>query len=1022
MPGLITPTVNFSPTERLQIADITQLYTYVGNALTRRYETNRQAALNNVYNPLSQVKARDKDRALLNDIESDITAQLDEFRESDQWFDADQAVFNATNDILSNKGLRAIQESYAAEQQYEQGLAESGWDGATQTYFKLASKEQSGAIQYDKEKNEVLGGGFSGINYGEPYDVAGYMEKVAKLASDIPASGSELQRVITDPQSNIIRGIASMTGESGESIVSMFTQVANSAEGVSRERVMSLVQTMLMNNPELISHKSTIAKRDLFFQRYQKDDSNENGFTLRDLTPNDLASLYAGNEVQYALTGLGLNLNNIVTATKDGGYKLQNNINPNDQRVIATIEDTTGINIGKLLTDTNYASSLSEEQGQVLQSLLQKGYDDYVMSDYAKTSGGQDFNTWAENKYVNNTVQGDLLQATNFLADTYAWQKTSSKESLVANNHWATAWKARQKAKEDAQSLISGGVLSTGVISSGVNMNNIASNMQAADDISSRIITNQNALKDINVTDVMGKLGLSNEDLNDYTKLAQFANSSPTLTDDERERIMTYASLKASIDYDTAQLADITNIADQAKYIYHRNPDKAKGWGYYGVADQRAINILDNDLDTYSKYVPWQKHNEAESIVASYKDNYTEADVQEMIRVLDSTNGWTTVMDESKYKDVRDNAYENVIKRYNKQNPGKEVEIVTPGTTYSNIDPTIKATSDAVKWQIANGTNTGWTIKYTPNGEGVGTSATALQRLISADTFNPTAQGGLTVRGKAEGVDASEFGIDEPVYDVEVLIGDTNVEQSGSNNMTVTLVCKGINNNNIGQIHLERPMDKQTLLNLATHSIGTNNTVIRNTPANDPLRDVAQENALKAGRTVAYHCITFDNGVRQDIKMQDLELDLVNKEAKSNTEDIQNGFVYTTTAMSIRDPYSERNLAVIPVRVGKKIGEDKYTFEALNINPKTKRAVSNNTEGTEPSYRFDISLKDGRILPVYIPEIAPSYVSPTGQPTIFNSISEAAGVLMYGLTSGIETGNNINNSYINRLNGTQLVK
>ena len=1022
MPGLITPTVNFSPTERLQIADITQLYTYVGNALTRRYETNRQAALNNVYNPLSQVKARDKDRALLNDIESDITAQLDEFRESDQWFDADQAVFNATNDILNNKGLRVIQESYAAEQQYEQGLAESGWDSATQTYFKLTSKEQSGAIQYDKEKNEVLGGGFSGINYGEPYDVAGYMEKVAKLASDIPASGSELQRVITDPQSNIIRGIASMTGESGESIVSMFTQVANSSEGVSRERVMSLVQTMLMNNPELINHKSTIAKRDLFFQRYQKDDNNENGFTLRDLTPNDLASLYAGNEVQYALTGLGLNLNNIVTATKDGGYKLQNNINPNDQRVIATIEDTTGINIGKLLTDTNYASSLSEEQGQILQSLLQKGYDDYVMSDYAKTSGGQDFNTWAENKYVNNTVQGDLLQATNFLANTYSWQKTSSKESLVANNAWASLWKARQKAKEDTQSLISGGVLSTGVISSGVNMNNIASNMQAADDISSRIITNQNALKDINVTDVMGKLGLSNEDLNDYTKLAQFANSSPTLTDDERERIMTYASLKASIDYDTAQLADITNIADQAKDIYHRNPDKAKGWGYYGVADQRAINILDNDLDSYSKYVPWQKRNEAESIVASYKDNYTETDVQEMINALDSTNGWTTVLDESKYKDIRNNAYENVIKRHNKQNPGKEVEIVTPGTTYSNADPTIKAISDAVKWELANGTNTGWTIKYTPNGEGVGTSASMLQRFVSANTFNPTAQGGLTVRGKAEGVDMSEFGIDEPVYEVEVLIGDTNVEQSGSNNMTATLVCKGINNNNLGQIHLERPADKQTLLSLATHSIGTNNDVIRNTPENNPLRDVAKQNGVKAGKTIAYHCVSFDTDSKSNIKIQDLELDLVNKEAKANPNDITNGFTYITTAMPIRNPYSEGVLTTIPVRIGKKIGEDKYTFEALNIDPTTKRAVVNNSTGSEPTYRLDVPLQNGQTLPIVIPEIAPSYVQPNGQPVMFNSISDAAGAMMYRITTGLENAISIDNRYINAINGAQLIR
>lgn len=1006
MPGLISPLTKFSPIERLKIADRTQMYAYVGQTLNQRYLTNRQAALQSVYNPLSQMKVRDADRALFTDIQDRIISGLNQFKEDDDWSQATSAVFDATQSLTSNNGLKAIQQEYLKEQEYMKSVDESEWDSTVKTRLKLESKYNSSAIVYDENNNIVEGGGFKGTPFGKPYDEAGYMVKVADLMTKIPASGSDIQKVLTDPNSNIVRGISSFTGEDGETVVAQFTQVLNSSTGVSRDKVIQAAKNMLLNNKELIAHKKFITESQLFMSRVVKDDTSEKGFRLRDMVPQDLAPLYQGNEVPIAYAGLGLNINDIFTRDKRGNYKLQKNISPSDKAVIDALLVSTGVDITKVLTDKKYVDSLSDEQRVALSQIMQKGYNNYIEDDYRKNSGGQDFNTWASNKYVNTSVQADLLASIQMFGDTYSWQKTSSKETLVNNHAYAGKWKAYQEKKKELEEQAQALVLSGGSATGQLNMGNIAGSMQDADKISEAIVSARNNLKDIDITDVTGKLGLKQEDLSDYNKLMELANNSKDLSDEEKGRLMEYATLSAGIALNQAKLEDIRNVFDQAQEIWRRDPEKAKGLGYYGVADVRAQGIMEYGIDTYDKWNQWVK------TLPVHYDNYTG------MAMIDSFPASYYYISEEQFKKIRDNATHNVISRHNKNNPSLSVEIITPGTLYANSNSTTRQLSNAAKYEIIHGDNTGWSIMYTPNGTGVGTSANTLRHLLSSNSFNPTTLGGETVRGKAEGVDASEFGILEPVYSTELILGDTNAEESGVNAMLGVIECRGLNGNVVGRITVKRNADKQQLLNLSTNAIETNNNILQNLDPNNPISDLARDNAMRASKSAALHCLSFDTRRGQGFDQIDIERELETLELEYKPSTNDNGMVYVTTVTNIRNPYAEGIASQLPIRIGKAVGSDVYTFEILNTDPTTGKAALSNVPGSTPNYILDMRLSNGSNMQISIPELAPGYVYGNGQPRTFTSVSDASGILMYKIISGINRAVKINNSNTNRINGT----
>ena len=225
------------PKATSMVRDYASTYVAIGNEFTKRYYQNREAYINNIINPLSKIQARKDDQPLLNDIKNGITEKANEFKESDRWHFAQDYIYDATQDILTNEGLKAIQNSYAAEQAYNEELKKSDWDARMQSAFKLRSLAQSSAIQYKKETNTVTGGGFNGVHIGKKFDETAYLDKVFNMLSKAKADGYETSQLVTNAQALKQYGADVVFGTTGEEIVSHFVKLKQGKEEIREEDI-----------------------------------------------------------------------------------------------------------------------------------------------------------------------------------------------------------------------------------------------------------------------------------------------------------------------------------------------------------------------------------------------------------------------------------------------------------------------------------------------------------------------------------------------------------------------------------------------------------------------------------------------------------------------------------------------------------------------------------------------------------------------------------------------------------------
>ena len=95
---------NFGQINTPKMADISQIYASVGQQLNKMYYDNRQAYINNIVNPLSQMHANKDDEALLNEKKNAITDGANAFKESDNWHQASDYIYNTVENIITDEG------------------------------------------------------------------------------------------------------------------------------------------------------------------------------------------------------------------------------------------------------------------------------------------------------------------------------------------------------------------------------------------------------------------------------------------------------------------------------------------------------------------------------------------------------------------------------------------------------------------------------------------------------------------------------------------------------------------------------------------------------------------------------------------------------------------------------------------------------------------------------------------------------------------------------------------------------
>ena len=784
-----------------QLQDYGSVYAAVGNALNQKYYQNREAYINRIANPLSQIKATSRGQKVLNSERAKIVEGANEFKEQDNWFAADDYIYKQTENILTNEGLKAVQADYALEQQYMEDLKKSDWDTQNQNAFLLRSRLQSSDIIYDAENNTVVSGGFNGVQIGKKFDVNKYQKDVFDILSKAKADKVSFENLVTNPDMIRQYGLDVATGFDGEKLASHFVKTGSEREGITEQEIMSYAMSLLKSNPDYTNYLTTIWQNQDALTRFVKDDSSAGGH-LRDYELEDYAPLFAGNPTMFALNGLGINVNELGAPTKDGKFTVNSKLPAEVKTLLDTVNKEYGVNVLDIL----------QNKAQVPPELIQAGLQNYVdkmFESYAKgvlgaTDDIENLDRTAftqsvlSGQFINNNIQSLAGAA----AGLYSYQDIKTTVGLIANPGYTAYVKARAKGKQQELETLQqyapyldtlGGFEVTG--------DSVAENINRRNEITDQMTKLSNSMNQIFTSDELRILGLSPGDGNIVKTLnistAERLVDSVGLDEETAANLKgkllqvqtaqrNYNNLQAKLRSDEIQLNSVFDT-------WNKHRDKIEGGiGWYRVNNEEAKIILDNRLDSYDKYVDYINQN--------YKELYNpETYSSTWVRKDGVTTGAKYLGDmltKEEFESTLSNAADNVSNRYRKAIADAPLEFTATREIIANPSRFQQNYMAAamVNWKKGAGNIS---VVQTPSGEGIGLTGMQLAKYMNFDAFptsttinskgtSVTRQSNATKNSKP--LSGKELGLNYDIYKTEVSpIANGIAAREGRNEYAITL-------------------------------------------------------------------------------------------------------------------------------------------------------------------------------------------------------------------------------------------
>lgn len=784
-----------------QLQDYGSVYAAVGNALNQKYYQNREAYINRIANPLSQIKATSRGQKVLDSERAKIVEGANEFKEQDNWFAADDYIYKQTENILTNEGLKAVQADYALEQQYMEDLKKSDWDTQNQNAFLLRSRLQSSDIVYDAETNTVVSGGFNGVQIGKKFDVNKYQKDVFDILSKAKADKVSFENLVTNPDMIRQYGLDVATGFDSEKLASHFVKTGSEREGITEQEIMSYAMSLLKSNPDYTNYLTTIWQNQDALTRFVKDDSSAGGH-LRDYELGDYAPLFAGNPTMFALNGLGININELGAPTKDGKFTVNSKLPAEVKTLLDTVNKEYGVNVLDIL----------QNKAQVPPELIQAGLQNYVdrmFESYAKgvlgaTDDIENLDRTAftqsvlSGQFINNNIQSLAGAA----AGLYSYQNIKTTVDLIANPGYTAYVKARAKGKQKELETLQQYAPYLDTLSGfEVTGDSVAENINRRNEITDQMTKLSNSMNQIFTSDELGILGLNPGDgnivktLNISTaeKLVDSAGLDEETAVNLKGKLLqvqtaqrNYNNLQAKLRSDEIQLNSIFDT-------WNKHRDKIEGGiGWYRVNNEEAKIILDNRLDSYNKYVDYINRN--------YKELYNpETYSSTWVRKDGVTTGAKYLGDmltKEEFESTLSNAADNVSNRYRKAIADTPLEFTATRDIIANPSRFQQNYMAAamVNWKKGAGNIS---VVQTPSGKGTGLTGIQLAKYMNFDAFptstttnskgtSVTRQSNATKNSKP--LSGKELGLDYDIYKTEVSpIANGIAAREGRNEYAITL-------------------------------------------------------------------------------------------------------------------------------------------------------------------------------------------------------------------------------------------
>ena len=934
---------NFGQINTPKMADISQIYASVGQQLNKMYYDNRQAYINNIVNPLSQMHANKDDEALLNEKKNAITDGANAFKESDNWHQASDYIYNTVENIITDEGLALINSKYQQRQAYIQSLKDSGWSQQQQDIFLVRSDYYSTAVK--EENGKVVEGAFNAVNYGTPYDINEQLDKIANIISKAKASSESITNISAEDA--VIKGLANVLNVDGETFVSNFLQTTKSTESVSYDDLYNYVSQRLYNNQEYIDYKTTIEQNALFKERFIPDSNNPRGGTLRDLTPELLKDVFNQSYAINALVGTGISLSDLGQLNDNGTFTLNPNMTEDTIKKLTGISAALGFDmVSYLTTGISYSDNVDIDSLYEFLDVAFNNYIDNEFNNYLKNNNisldNPNIEAYKENWYLNlrtqNAIQSEIHANADSLADLMSFTRTKVVYDLISNNSvYTTAYK--HKKELETKYTTEGFTTASTLPDTPVNVGSTKSIQARKTELGETLAQIVNDSRSIPITENMYKVlntmySIEPGDVSSINKLdlSEILNNPDiNLSDKEREAFQRLhrnnqieARIKGEIDNYDRELSDVYNILK----------DDVSNLDY---TSQFIINHNITNYEDYKEYMAEFPNSGQAPINYIYPGNeipYIAKDI---------TDRKSRILTENEFNKLQQSLTEHAAEIYKKKT-GEDLNYTTKGVVIFNptgvsrqyLDNAIDAigtSSDSWVLENAQGTkkfnkNIGLSLANNPE----------LVRLLL--THAPTSGSGTIPNIKDVGIDAKETGLPDKTYDIRynIVYDNNDFAETGQAKQKILCTALDVNGAPLGSFTISRDISKEALLNM----IQSDYNNIRTSQIYD--NNISGENVLSESRgkivsQAASHMFSFIpvTGVKNTTTAGST----LNLQARAQQLEVGTGIngdgekLYVQSNLII--PATQQNIGNAYFEISKEsLGRGEYGYKVVMVQPDGK--------------------------------------------------------------------------------------
>ena len=793
------------PTVKSGTHDFTTVFQAVGNELNRQYWENRELYLTRVVDPLSKVETNDYTKDLVNDIRNEVTETFNDVDKKDNWHQAGNAIYEATQTILTSQPLKdAIQnnEEYKA---FIKTLSESDWDTESKEGFMALASHQSSKLVKSKD-GKTTSGGFKPVQIGTPFDVTKYINDVSNIISKMKADGVTYDTLETNPDRLSAYGIDTITGLDNKDVASHLLKITTENEGIDASKINSVVISMLQNNPEYLNHLGT-----LYDLNYARNYLKPNGEKIK-LTVNDIVSTLdpVTAAINHTLYETPYGIDDLVKTDSNGKYIIKNDLDSTAKQTFEDINNSLGVNILDVLNGKKQINSLTLDT-------FARGYVEDCFDTYKETNPNSTMDYWGHAIMKQNFINDSINDVAQSLADLHSYHKTKQNLTLINNPAYKEVIKARYRAQEKSSGIDIPSTSITPWESVSLAEGNHYSRIQDYNTVNENKIKLVNDNKNLRTqleknkafigVDTINDENIRNIDLDILKNNLQNKVNNKELTESDAETIFeNITELKTNLSYIDHYNTNIKNATMdynrlKSDYDSNRSNYVAKLFGGFGnkIFQQEAVDIMDHGLFSYDDYYNYRMYNPI--IYQSSYNPHGEPLKKDPMSKEEYESYLSDVITQiqNQYENIHDEKFEYTTSNFivNRGHPKNEAWL------QNMIDSKL---SQAV-------------IVESPTGKHEDITGVGITQLIQLDRFKQNVKvndKGETITTYNEfvkgfdGINGESYGIDGKIYATDTrYCYDPSAISRGV--MVFAITCYDKNNSPIGIIKAEQKIDPSSI-------------------------------------------------------------------------------------------------------------------------------------------------------------------------------------------------------------------